>query len=198
MTISLWPPGPCMVEISRTLSQPGAGRSTMNAVLAPRAPSGTSSSVRAMRMANEARAAPEMNHLCPLITHSSPSCTTWVRMNVGSEPATSGSVMAKQDETTPSHSGFRYDAFWSSVPQCNSVCMLPSSGAMQLSTHGPTRAFAASACTMASATCPRPMPPHSGGMCGSQSPRSRARSRSASRSATYRRRTSRSMSSLGP
>ena len=111
-----------------------------------------------------------MNHLCPLITHSSPSLIACVLINVGSEPATSGSVMAKHDDPVPSQSGFRYCCFCSSVAQCSSVCMLPSSGAWQLSTHGPTRVLAASACTIASATWPSPMPPHSGGMCGSQSP----------------------------
>ena len=57
--------------------------------------------------------------------------------------------------------------------------MLPSSGALQLSTQGPSRVLAASDCTMASSTCPRPMPPHSSGMCGSHSPSALARSRSA-------------------
>ena len=31
----------------------------------------------------------------------------------------------------------RYFSFCSSVPQCSSVCMLPSSGAWQFNTHGP-------------------------------------------------------------
>ncbi len=159
-----------MVSTSRTSFQPGLGRSTRKAVLAPREPSGTSCSVLAMRMAKLARRALEMNHLWPLITHSSPSWTASVRMSVGSEPATSGSVMAKQDIWTPSSSGRRYFSFCASSAQCSRVCMLPSSGAWQLSTHGPMRVLAASDCTMASSTCPRPMPPHSFGMCGSQSP----------------------------
>ena len=73
MTISLCPVEPCMVSTSRTSFQPSAGRSMMNAVSAPRDPTGTSCSVRAMRMAKLDRRALEMNHLCPLITHSSPS-----------------------------------------------------------------------------------------------------------------------------
>jgi len=150
----------------------------MKAVLPPRDPAGTSSSVLAMRMANLAPFAAEMNHLCPLMTHSSPSGTAWVRMRVGSEPATSGSVMAKHDDETPSQSGRRYFSFCSSVAQCSRVCMLPSSGAMQLRTQGPTRVLADSACTMARATWPRPMPPHSSGMWGSQRPASLALPRS--------------------
>ncbi len=82
--------------------------------------------------------------------------------------------MAKHDHAVPSHSGRRYFSFCSSVPQCSSVCMLPSSGAWQLNTHGPYDDFAASAWTIASCTWPRPMPPHSAGMCGSQMPASRA------------------------
>ena len=108
----------------------------MNAVLAACGRSGLSS-VRQMRMANLARRALEMNHLWPLMTHSSPSCTAVVRMSVGSEPATSGSVMAKQLMAMPSHSGRRYFSFCSSVAQWSSVCMLPSSGAWQLRTNGP-------------------------------------------------------------
>ena len=78
----------------------------MNAVFAAWAISGFAS-VRAMRMAKLARWALEMNHLCPLITHSSPSGSACERMSVGSEPATSGSVMAKHDQAVPSHNGRR-------------------------------------------------------------------------------------------
>ncbi len=107
MTISEWPVDPCMVSTSRTSFQPSAGRSTRNAVLAPRDPGGTSGSVRATRMANWARRAFEMNHLCPLMIHSSPSFSARVCMRVGSEPATSGSVIAKQDMAVPSHNRLR-------------------------------------------------------------------------------------------
>ena len=178
MRISEWPVEPCMVSTSRTSVHPSEGMSIMKAVLAPREPSGTSSSVRAMRMAKLARRALEMNHLCPLITHSSPSLTAKVLIRVGSDPATSGSVMAKQLMTRPSRSGRRYCSFCSSVAQCRSVCMLPSSGAWQLRIQGPRRVLAASDCTMARSTWPRPMPPHSFGMWGSQRPSALACSRS--------------------
>ena len=72
MRISECPVEPCIVSIWRTSVQPSDGKSTMNAVLAAWGSSG-SSSVRAMRMAKLARWALEMNHLWPLITHSSPS-----------------------------------------------------------------------------------------------------------------------------
>jgi hypothetical protein len=72
MRISECPVEPCMVSTSRTSSQPSDGMSTMKAEFAAWGRSG-SSSVRATRMAKSARWALEMNHLCPLITHSSPS-----------------------------------------------------------------------------------------------------------------------------
>jgi len=108
----------------------------MNAVLAACGMSGLSS-VRQMRMAKSARWACEMNHLRPLITHSSPSVYARVCISVGSEPATSGSVMAKHERAVPSQSGLRYRSACSGVAQCSRVCMLPSSGAWQLNTHGP-------------------------------------------------------------
>ena len=39
--------------------------------------------------------------MCPSITHSSPSRTARVRNSVGSDPATSGSVIEKNDRTSP-------------------------------------------------------------------------------------------------
>ena len=90
----LWPPA--MVSTSRTTSQPSAGRSTRNAVL--RAWGGSASgSVLAIRIAKFAPRAPLMNHLCPFTTQWSPSFTARVWMSVGSDPATSGSVMAKHE-----------------------------------------------------------------------------------------------------
>ena len=128
MRISECPELPCIVATSRTRVQPSEGMSTMNPVLAACGISGWSS-VRAIRIANCARRAFEMNHLCPFTTQSSPSRTARVWMSVGSEPATSGSVIAKQLIICPSQSGRRYFSFCSSVAQWRSVCMFPSSGA---------------------------------------------------------------------
>src|SRR5262245_55851343 len=82
--------------------------------------------------------------------------------------------MAKHERILPSQSGRRYFCFCSGVPQCRSVCMLPSSGAWQLRAKGPKRVLPASAETAAIARWPRPMPPYSAGMWGSQRPCSRA------------------------
>ena len=72
----------------------------------------------------------------------------------------------------PSQRGRRYRSFCSGVPQCSSVCWLPSSGACALMTYGPMPTLAASADTAAIAVGPSPMPPHSAGMWGSQTPQS--------------------------
>ena len=122
----LWPPD--IVSTSRTMFQPSLGMSTMKHELAACGKSG-SSSVRATNNANCAPRAPEINHLWPLITHSSPSLYANVLINVGSLPATSGSVMAKHERFVPSQSGRRYFSFCSGVAQCSSVCWFPSSGA---------------------------------------------------------------------
>src|SRR5436305_1448732 len=47
-----------------------------------------------MTIANAAPSAPDENHLCASITHSSPSRSARPRRSVGSDPATSGSVTA--------------------------------------------------------------------------------------------------------
>ena len=71
-----------------------------------------SASVRQITMMKSAPRAPEANHLWPLITQSSPSSTASVWISVGSEPATSGSVIEKQERILPSHSGRSHFSFW--------------------------------------------------------------------------------------
>ncbi len=60
--------------------------------------------------------APELHHLVPLITYSSPS--RWIDdwMLVASDDATAGSVIAKQERILPSSSGCRYFFLISSLP----------------------------------------------------------------------------------
>ena len=62
-------------------------------------------------MANAAPSAPLENHLCPSTTHSSPSRAALVRSSVGSDPATSGSVIEKNERTSPATSGRRKRSF---------------------------------------------------------------------------------------
>ena len=79
-----------IVGTARTISYPGVSVGTMidENFACPSA----SGSVIAKTVVKAAREAPLVNHLWPLITHSSPSSTAVVCISVGSEPATSGSV----------------------------------------------------------------------------------------------------------
>ena len=58
-----------------------------------------------MNIPHSARGACVAHHLCPSITHSSPSRTIDERMFVASEEATSGSVIANDDRISPASSG---------------------------------------------------------------------------------------------
>ena len=71
----------------------------------------------------------EVNHLWPLMTHSSPSRTASVAIERGSEPAWSRSVMEKPDSISPSMSGSSHFRFCSSVPYLTSTLALPELGA---------------------------------------------------------------------
>ena len=95
-----------------------------------------SGSVTHITIATEAPTAPDVNHLWPLITHSPSSSSARVRSVVGSEPATSGSVIEKQERMSPSRSGSSHWARCSSVPCSARISMLPVSGAEQLKAIG--------------------------------------------------------------
>jgi hypothetical protein len=60
---------------------------------------------------------PELHHLRPLSTTSSPSTTAVARMLVASEEATSGSVMQKAERMAPSSSGWSQRSFCSGEPK---------------------------------------------------------------------------------
>ena len=66
------------------------------------------SPVRAITIANAAPSAPVMNHLSPSITQPPSTRRAVVRSIDGSEPAPgAGSVIAKQERTSPAASGAR-------------------------------------------------------------------------------------------
>ena len=65
----------------------------------------------------------------PLMTHSSPSRTALVRMERGSEPAFSGSVMENPDCMVPSTRGSSHFSFCSAVPYLARIDWLPELGA---------------------------------------------------------------------
>jgi hypothetical protein len=96
----------------------------------------TSGFVRHMTMRKSLVDAFDANHLCPLITHSSPSRTARVVRSVGSAPAP-GSVMEKQLRSFPSSSGCIQRAFCSSLPPTAMSSALPESGALLPKIDGP-------------------------------------------------------------
>ena len=112
---------------------PGESAGTM--IWVARRCGSASGSVTAMRIAKAAPSAPLENHLCPSITHSSPSRTARVRSVVGSEPGTSGSVIEKNERTSPATSGSSQRRFCSSVPNRCRISPLPASGAWQPKTY---------------------------------------------------------------
>src|SRR5882762_7430553 len=77
---------------------------------------------------------PEMNHLRPLTTQTSPSAFARVEIFVASEDATSGSVIAKQDLIRPSSSGFSHRSCCPRVPNAARMPIFPVSGELQLKT----------------------------------------------------------------
>ena len=71
----------------------------------------------------------DVNHLWPLMTHSSPSRTASVVIERGSEPAWSGSVIEKPDSISPAMKGRSHFRFCSSVPYLTRMLALPEFGA---------------------------------------------------------------------
>ena len=79
-------------------------------------------------------AAPVMNHLRPCTTSWPPSCAMRVCSCVGSDDATSGSLIAKQERMSPLSSGSSQRARCGASAKSCSSSMLPLSGALQLKT----------------------------------------------------------------
>ncbi len=96
----------------------------------------------------------DVNHLWPLITHSSPSSTAVVESVVGSEPAVFGSVMENAERIWPSRSGWSQRFFCASVPKWASTSELPESGAWLPKTIGAHTVAPSISCMRPSFTCP--------------------------------------------
>jgi hypothetical protein len=118
-----------MTGIARTISSPWAVAGTMIWLI--RRCGSASGSVTAMTIPKAAPSAPELNHLLPSITQSSPSRTAVVRRPVGSDPDTSGSVIEKKERTSPATSGASHRSRCSGVPNRWRISALPASGAWQ-------------------------------------------------------------------
>ena len=69
-----------------------------------------------MRILQRGSPIPDVHHLWPLTTYSSPWRTMEASMLVASEEATFGSVMAKAERILPSRSGVSHCFFCASVP----------------------------------------------------------------------------------
>src|SRR3954451_21540125 len=80
--------------------------------------------------------APDVHHLRPLTTYSSPSRSIRVAMLVASEDATSGSVIENAERTVPSSMGASQRSCCSGVPKSDRSSMFPVSGAEQLIASG--------------------------------------------------------------
>ena len=94
-----------------------------------------SGSVFAITMPKSDPSALLLNHLWPLMTHSSPSRTARVCRPVGSAPETSGSVIEKKERISPATRGFSQRSFCSGVPNRWRISALPVSGAWQPKTR---------------------------------------------------------------
>ena len=115
-----------------------------------------------------------MNHFRPLMTQWFPSWRAVAASMPGSDPAPPGSVMEKQERMSPAARGRSHCAFCSSLATTSSRCMLPSSGAAQLSAWGPSSEYPAASNTTAIERMSSPRPPHSSPTCGASSPASLA------------------------
>jgi hypothetical protein len=109
------------------MRKPGVSLGTIICVMRPL--SAPLPPVRHMTIKKSARNPFEVNHLCPFITHWSPSRTAVVLIDRGSDPAESGSVIEKPDSILPSVSGTSHFRFCSSVPYLSRIAWLPELGA---------------------------------------------------------------------
>ena len=96
----------------------------------------------------------DVNHLWPLITHSSPSSSAVVESSVGSDPAVFGSVIENAERILPSSSGCSQRFFCSSVPKWARISEFPESGAWLPNTIGPQIEAPSISCIRPSFTCP--------------------------------------------
>mmetsp|Transcript_11067 Transcript_11067/g.35073 ORF Transcript_11067/g.35073 Transcript_11067/m.35073 type:complete len:277 (-) Transcript_11067:199-1029(-) len=130
-TISAWSCSSPKTASGRKIFTPGASRGTRimdccscNGPVKLVLPSST-------KILHSGRMAPEIHHLCPLTTYSSPSGSILVEMFVASEDATPGSVIAKAERISPFSKGSSHCFFCSGEPNLSRTSMFPVSGAEQ-------------------------------------------------------------------
>ena len=115
---------------------------------------GLSGLVTAIMRMKSAFDALDANHLCPLITYSSPSRSARVAIMVGSLPEKCGSVNEKDDVISPRKSGPSHCSFCSGVPPMAMSSLLPESGAWLPNTPGAALQRPRISCINASFTWP--------------------------------------------
>src|SRR5207253_11064121 len=127
-----------MTDRLRLMVRPGVFLGT-STILCWRYLSGLLGSVLpiAMNILQRSRAAPEIHHLRPLRTYSSPSRLMENWMLVASELATSGTVIANAERISPLSRGSSHVFFCSSVPNCARISIFLVFGAAQLHTSEP-------------------------------------------------------------
>ena len=156
--------------MSRTISKPGVSVGTTNTdAWRCGRPSGLVSAKTNTMSATDALV---MNHLWPLMTHSSPSLTAVVPITVGSAPAKNGSVSANALEISPRRFGQSHRSFCASVAPCASSSMLPLSGACTPKMPIDIMQRPMISDINANLSWPNPAPPSSGSRKAPQSPRS--------------------------
>src|SRR6478735_7217397 len=133
---------------------------------------GTSGSVIATTMKNDATDAFDDQYLRPLMTQSSASRTALVVNTRGSDPPC-GSVIEKVEKISPDSRPVRYRSFCSSVPNRARISALPVSGACVPKMIDDHVARPRISLISVSLTAPKPCPPSSGPRCGAHNPWSR-------------------------
>src|SRR5712692_5272214 len=156
-----------MVGMLRSFFKPGASPGKM--IIEARSYASACGSVTSIAIRKSAIMPFDVNHLWPLMTHSSPSSTAVVDSRVGSEPAVLGSVIEKAERILPSSSGCSQRFFCASVPNSARISELPESGAWLPKTIGAHTLAPSISCIRPSFTCPYPCPPSAGGRCVAQS-----------------------------
>jgi hypothetical protein len=117
--ISAWPCGASSypnTDSGRTMRTPLVSAGTITMLCCEWRGASGSVLPMVMKTAQRGSAAPEVHHLWPLITYSSPWRSIRVEMLVASADATSGSVIAKAERISPSNRGLSQRALISSEP----------------------------------------------------------------------------------
>ena len=164
------PRGCSIVGTSRRMFTPGVSAGTMN--IDARWCGRASGSVTAMTIRKSAIDALVENHLCPLMTYSSPSRTARVCSGVGSEPACPARSSRTPTCRSPASSGCSQRSFCSGVPASARISLLPESGAWLPNAFGANGAGAEDLVHQPELDLAEALAAELGSRCAAHSPRS--------------------------